>query len=420
MNHTNAVNSSRTKKRQKKTNRVYLNFDVLLMISIATLWLFGLVMIYSSSPDFCITVLDQEPLYMFKRQLIFSVVALVAFLFTSFFDYKHYKRKRLIISALFSICLFLVYVLLFGDRTTTGSARTFSNGSIMPGELAKLIVIIYLAAWLNAKRYVLDRIGEGLLIVVGIVGFVGGLVYLQPDFSAFLTIVLMGGVMFFLAGAEMKYVLTMLGSLATAGALFMTLNSRRLALMKDYVNSIFDAYQANEHIQRAIGAFVTGGWFGNGLGVGNAKYTGLPLPPTDSIFAVVAQELGFIGATALVLVYCILIWRGLMIALNAPDNFGQLLAGGITAWIGIEIFINMAVLLNLLPFAGNALPFLSAGGTNLLVVMSAMGILINISRQAHGVEVPSIERIFNEAINQRSGNRRRRLSRSRGSAKITK
>lgn len=421
MSHTNAVGLKPTKKQKRRIGRVHLKFDALFLIALITLVVYGLVMIYSSSPDFCITVLGEPPLYMFKRQLVFMGVAIVAFLIATFFDYKLLKKKRIIMTALIGICAFLIYVLLFGDRSQTGSARTFTqNGSIMPGELAKLIVIIYLAAWLNAKRFVLDRLDEGLFIVVLIVGAVGGLVYLQPDFSAFLTIILMGGVMFFLAGANLKHVLYMLGGLGVGGALLMTMSSRRLQLMQDYVGSIFDAFQANEHIKRAIGAFVTGGWFGNGLGVGNAKYTGLPLPPTDSIFAVVAQELGFVGATALIALYAILIWRGLMTALNAPDNFGQLLAGGITAWLGIEVFINMAVLLNLLPFAGNALPFMSAGGTNLLVMMTAMGILMNISRQAHGVETSSIERIFNEAINQRGGNRRRRISRSRRSAKTTK
>jgi cell division protein FtsW len=421
MNHTNAIGVKPTKKAKHRNLRVSFNFDMLFLITLITLIVFGLMMIYSSSPDFCITVLDQPPMYMFNRQLVFTVISAVAFLIATFFDYRLFKKEKIVIGLVVGISLFLIYVLFFGDRTQTGSARTVtSGGSIMPGEFAKLIVIIYLAAWLNAKRFVLERLDEGLLIVLMIVGFIGGLVYFQPDFSAFLTIVLMGGVMFFLAGANLKHVMMMLGGLGMGGAILLTLSSRRLQLMQDYVGSIFDATQANEHIKRAIGAFVTGGWFGNGLGVGNAKYTGLPLPPTDSIFAVVAQELGFVGATFLVVLYCILIWRGLKTALNAPDNFGRLLAGGITDWLAIEVFINMAVLLNILPFAGNALPFMSAGGTNLLVMTTAMGILMNISRQAHGVQPSSIERIFNEAINQRGGYRRRRVSRSRRTSNTAK
>jgi cell division protein FtsW len=168
-------------------------------------------------------------------------------------------------------------------------------------------------------------------------------------------------------------------------------------------------------VQRSLEAFVNGGWLGVGIGNARTKLTGLPVPPTDSIFAVVGEETGVLGATALVVLYLVLLWRGLGIARRAPDQLGTLLAAGLSLWIGMEALVNMAVMLNLLPFAGNALPFISAGGSNLVVSLAAIGILMNISRSS--VRVKDNEgRSFVAVVDLRGRNRRRRVSRSRRAA----
>jgi cell division protein FtsW len=147
-----------------------------------------------------------------------------------------------------------------------------------------------------------------------------------------------------------------------------------------YLLGLKDPVQGAYQVRRAFEAFARGGWFGVGIGNAEVKLTGLPVPPTDSIFAVVGEETGVVGAFTLITLYLIILWRGLRIALRAPDQMGALLAAGLCIWISTEAFINMAVMMNLLPFAGNALPFISAGGSNLTISLAAIGILMNISR----------------------------------------
>jgi cell division protein FtsW len=188
---------------------------------------------------------------------------------------------------------------------------------------------------------------------------------------------------------------------------------------QDRVNAYFDGIkdptQASYHVRRSFEAIVKGGWFGVGIGRANTKLTGLPVPPTDSIFAVIAEELGLVGAAGTLFLYILLVWRGLRIAEKAPDMLGSLLASGLTFWIALEASINMLVMVGLLPFAGNALPFISAGGSNLIASLSAIGILMNISRQAEPGSEREEWRSFGATIDLRRRNRRRsqsRLSRS--------
>jgi len=167
-------------------------------------------------------------------------------------------------------------------------------------------------------------------------------------------------------------------------------------------------------VRRSFGAIVNGGWFGVGLGQSQSKLTGLPVPPTDSVFAVVVEELGWFGAVGLISLYGFLIWRGLVIARRAPDMLGTLLASGIAIWIAFEALLNMAVMVGLVPFAGNALPFISAGGSNLVASLAGLGILFNISRQTGEGTISDEEwRSYSAVANLRWWNRRRGVSRTR-------
>jgi cell division protein FtsW len=178
-----------------------------------------------------------------------------------------------------------------------------------------------------------------------------------------------------------------------------------------------DPTNASYHVRRSFEAVIKGGVFGVGLGQADTKLTGLPFAPTDSIFAVVAEELGLFGSILLMGLYGALVWRGLSIARRAPDMLGTLLASGITFWIGIEALINMAVMVGLMPFAGNALPFISAGGSNLVSTLCAIGIVLNISRQSgDAAKLEENEwRSFGAVVDLRRGNGRRSVSRSRRS-----
>lgn len=187
--------------------------------------------------------------------------------------------------------------------------------------------------------------------------------------------------------------------------------------MASFLLGLQNPTEANYHVLRSYEAFVKGGWFGVGIGQAETKLTGLPVPPTDSIFAVVGEETGLLGTSLLVILFGVLLWRGLIIARRAPDMFGALLAAGISLWITLEAFINMGVMIGLLPFAGNALPFISYGGSNLVATLLAVGILMNIARVSHTRE-RRIERIEDATTRGRGGQRGWGLSRARRAARV--
>jgi cell division protein FtsW len=257
----------------------------------------------------------------------------------------------------------------------------------------------------------------GLIPLGVILGIIGGLIYLQPDLSAAGTVLILGGLLFFLAGADIKQIVFLLVLAVFMGWIIVQFSATGQDRVSSFLAGWKDPTHASYHVQRSFEAVIKGGVFGVGLGQADTKLTGLPFAPTDSIFAVVVEELGLFGSTLLIALYAALIWRGLVIARRAPDMLGTLLASGITFWVGIEALINMAVMVGLMPFAGNALPFISAGGSNLVSTLCAMGIMLNISRQS-GEIVRTEEndwRSFGAVIDLRRGNGRRGVSRARRS-----
>jgi cell division protein FtsW len=224
----------------------------------------------------------------------------------------------------------------------------------------------------------------------------------------------MGGIMFFLAGGDLKQIGFLLLLALLFGWVIVALNSTGSERVSSYLAGLRDPFDASYHVRRSLEAFVKGGWFGAGIGNSETKLTGLPVPPTDSIFAVIGEETGVFGATVMVMLYTVILWRGLGIARRAPDGLGTLLAAGLSIWLVMEAMVNMAVMVGLLPFAGNALPLISAGGSNLVVTCMAIGILLNISRLTVKTREEE-EKSFGEMVNLRRWDRRQRVSRSRRS-----
>src|SRR5215208_1773271 len=350
--------------------------DVPLMLTVVALVVFGLIMLYSASFDFSFNQFG-SPTYMFIRQVRWLGLGLLLAFGLANLNYHHWSR--LVVFAMLGT-IGLLIVVLFINEIRLGASRSLYEGSYQPSEIAKLIAVIYLSVWLYAKRDFLHDISLGLIPLGVILGIIGGLIYLQPDLSAAGTVLVLGGLLFFLAGVE-------------------------------------DPTHASYHVQRSFEAVIKGGFFGVGLGQADTKLTGLPFAPTDSIFAVVAEELGLFGSMLLMSLYTVLVWRGLVVARRAPDMLGTLLASGMTFWIGMEALINMAVMVGLLPFAGNALPFISAGGSNLVSTLCAIGIMLNISRKS-GENLKKEEndrRSFSAVVDLRRGNGRRSVSRPRRS-----
>jgi cell division protein FtsW len=221
--------------------------------------------------------------------------------------------------------------------------------------------------------------------------------------------------LFFLGGGHRKQIIYLLIGALVVGLLVVQVSHTGQQRITDYLTGLKDPTQSSYHMLRAYEAVVKGGWFGVGIGQASTKLTGLPLAPTDSIFAVIVEELGLAGALGTVFLYGLLIWRGLRIANRAPDMLGSLLAAGVTFWIGTDAIINMMVMVGLMPFAGNALPFISSGGSNLVTSLMAIGILMGVSRQMEPEAGKEEWRNFGSSIDLRGRNRRRSISRLGGS-----
>ncbi len=387
--------------------------DMPLLLTVVALIVFGLIMLYSASFDFSFNEYGSSA-YMFLRQLRWLGVGILSAFVLSIFDYHQWRR--LVVFAMLGTIGLLITVL-FINEIRLGASRTLFEGSYQPSEVAKLVAVIYLSVWLYAKRQSLHDVGFGLIPLGVILGIIGGLIYLQPDLSAAGTVLILGGLLFFLAGADIKQIVLLLVLAVFMGWVIVQFSATGQDRVVSFLAGLKDPTNASYHVQRSFEAVIKGGVFGVGLGQADTKLTGLPFAPTDSIFAVVAEELGLFGATLLMALYAALIWRGLVIARRAPDMLGTLLASGITFWVGIEALINMAVMVGLMPFAGNALPFISAGGSNLVATLCAMGIMLNISRQS-GESVRTEDsdwRSFGAVIDLRRGNGRRSVSRPRRS-----
>jgi cell division protein FtsW len=390
-----------------------LGIDVPLLLVVVTLVFFGLIMLFSASWKYSIWE-SGEPTSIFVRQVGLSVLGIgVAFAL----GWLNYHRLVQIAVPLMVATLILLVVVLILQEERHGAVRSLMGGSIQPSELAKLATIIYLSVWLYNRRDQLKDVWLSLVPLAVILGLVGGFIAIQPDLSAVITVFILGGMMFFLAGGDIRQIAILIvvallvGFLVMQVDLFPTGTDR----MDSFIAGLRDPLQASDHVQRSMEAFVKGGWFGVGIGKASTKLTVLPFPHTDSIFAVVGEETGVLGAGILVILFALLMWRGLLIAHRAPDLLGSLLAGGLTFWLAFEAFVNMAVMVGLMPFAGNALPFVSAGGSNRIVSLAAIGILMNISRMS--VKNEEEEKIFSAVIDLCRRDWRRSFSRPRRPAK---
>ncbi len=363
--------------------------DHKLILIIATLVLFGIVMVYSATSIMCSknkNIADSS--YYLKKQLIRVAIGTVALVVASRIDYRIWGRFSwtiLLISVALLIATSVVGVMVKGaNRWLDLGAAT-----LQPSEMAKLGVIIFLAEYLARNRQQLGRFFKGLLPAVIPVGIVAIFIATQPNFGMAISLSVVALVMLFVAGVRVKHLLYL--ALPTIPVLCIgiaTSSHARQRIMTFLYGGdpLGDAFQINQSLI-AIGA---GGLTGKGIGQGMQKLFYIPEIHTDFVFAVVGEELGFLGATVLLVLFLVFTWRGLKVAMRAPDSFGQNLAIGITAMIFIYATLNVGVVLKLLPTTGIPLPFISYGGSALLVTMISCGILLNISSH---VRVPLEEPI---------------------------
>lgn len=373
-------------KGKKRTKLKLKSGDFWLMLFTLMLVLFGLIMVFSASYYSSISQ-DGNPYSYLVRHGAWVVFGLVAMAFGALFDYRKYKKWAIPILIVSVILLVLVLTPL--GQTTNGATRWIKVGpvTIMPGEIAKIAAIIFVAWFLSEDASRIKSLKRGILPLLGIIAVYGALIVKQPNLSTAITVCGIIIAMMLVAGLKWRYVATA-GGIGVVGILSIVIFMKdtywynRLTSFTDpFQDALGDGYQAVQSLL-ALGS---GGLFGVGLGKSVQKNLYLPEPQNDFILAIIGEELGYIGVLLLIALYCLFIWRGIHIALNAPDQFGLLLASGIVLMVAIQVILNIAVVTSSMPPTGINLPFISYGGNALLIFMFSAGVLLNISR--HGLKV---------------------------------
>ena len=361
----------------------------------AGLAVFGALMVYSASAMIAIreTGGDSQFTYFYK-QGAFTLAGLVAMIGASRLDYSFFERPAVVYSIFAVTVLLLIAVFAFPEINGAQRWIRFGGFSLQPSEIAKLTLPIFLAYFLTRNE---DRVGEIKSTVIPCVGafaLLGGLVFLEPDLGTTMVLCAIFSAVYFAAGAKLLHIATVAG-LMVVGALFAVLLApwrveRMMAFLDPFKYADGPGYQV-VHSLYAIGS---GGVFGEGFAKGQQKLFYLPYPYSDFIFSVVGEELGLIGTLAVVFAFGLLLWRGARAAIKAPDRFGLLLGIGIITGIIVQALFNISVVTSMLPAKGIPLPFISYGGSSVVVTMFAIGILLNISRQgAEGAKKERVETV---------------------------
>jgi cell division protein FtsW len=320
--------------------------------------------------------------YYFQHQIVWLAIGFAGGLLALGLDYH---RLRAIAPAAAAVSLVLLVLVLIPHVgvTRNGARRWFGFGSvtIQPAEIAKIVLIVYLARWLEKSGTRIRGLREGLVPFLLMFGLIVGLVLLEKDLGTAMVMAVIALAMFLVAGARASHVVGTLALAAGAIWLLIRLEPYRFSRMSAFLNPWADSLNTGFQSVQSVLALGSGGLFGVGLGNSIQKYQWLPEAHTDFIFAIIGEEVGLIGTLFVLALFCLLAYRGYRAALRAPDKFGLLLATGITTWLIFQAFVNMAAVTLTLPTTGIPLPFVSFGGSSLSVSLAAVGLLLNISAQ---------------------------------------
>jgi cell division protein FtsW len=358
-----------------------LTSDKWLFLATLVLVCVSVVMVYSAS---ALVALErfQQPYLFLTKQLMWAAVGLALLSIVMRIDYRTYRNDRLIWGILAIAAVMLVAVLF--SRPVNGTRRWFGIGGfgIQPSELAKLTAIFFTALILERRRERINELSYAVLPIALIVGGLTGLILLEPDYGTAVSLLAVIAVMVFAAGFSYRYflgaVLLMLPALYVILIQAEYRRRRLLAFLDPWADPLGDGFQ----IIQSLIAVGTGGMFGKGLMNGVQKLFYLPEPHTDFIFAVISEETGLVGASVVLVCFSVIAWRGMRTASRAPDGFGAFLALGITMMLVLQAFVNISVVLGLLPTKGIPLPVVSFGGSSLLINLLGVGVLLNISQHA--------------------------------------
>ena len=356
---------------QKKKNQlVWVIFLPIVLTIIGTFFVFGASAVRSFQES-------GDSLYYFRLQVIWLLIGIITMFFFSWFNYHRLYYWAFLLMSATIVLLFLVLIPGFGSHV--GGARRWINlgfFNLQPTELAKLATLIYLCSWfINRER----KRFFSFLIFIGLLMF---LIFLQPDMGTASIIFLMGIGIYFLVGIELHYLLFLFPAALGIGYWLIKTSPYRFKRLLAFFNPALDPLGITYHINQIVISITNGGFFGQGFGASKQKYLFLPEAHTDSIFAIISEEVGLFGSLLLIGIFLLLIYFIYKVTINASDRYGRLLAGGIFLFFNLQVCINLASMVNLIPLTGVPLPFISYGGSNLLVSFAFIGILINIGRQS--------------------------------------
>lgn len=388
------VKASSKKEKEKK------NVDFTVVVTLLLLLSLGIIMVLSASSPTALAE-DGDSYSYVKRQLIFAALGLAGMYIISKIDYRIYQKMYKPIYVFVVLLLLAVPIIGYDVAGAKRWIDVFGITSFQPSEVAKIGLIIFFAAYLVKYKDTLKKWWDkktynfptGLIPTFFWLGIPCAiLLFLQTHLSATLVIVAVISIMMIVAGAKLKHfiIIALVGGAAGGTLLYLLatyadIGTFRIARLTAFLDPWSDPQVTGWQIIQSLYAIGSGGLFGVGLGNSMQKYLYISEPHNDFIFAVVAEELGFIGCAIILLLFAVLIWRGIMIAINAKDMFGTLLAVGIISLISIQVIINIGVVTSVFPVTGMALPFFSYGGTSLFVLLCTMGILLNISRHTNKV-----------------------------------
>ncbi|MBR5240152.1 MAG: putative lipid II flippase FtsW [Clostridia bacterium] len=368
------------KKLSPKLQLNWRNIDHIFLLTVIALTAYGLVMVFSASAPSAFYI-HGDSMFFFKNQAIWAVLGFVVMIVVSMIDYKFIKR---FIMPIYIVAMILLLAVLFIGQRINGAKRwlDFGFSTIQPSEFAK-IAIVMACAWVLSKVKTID-VKESLphLIICGmLVGFAAIMLLLQPHFSAILIILLALGIMMIAAGIPMRLFSVIAGIVALVGVIFAIAEPYRLQRLISFTDPFQDKSGDGWQVVQSLYAIGSGGFSGLGLGRSRQKFLYIPEPQNDFIFSIICEELGFLGALAVLVLFALLLYRAVKIALKAPDRYSMLLVFGLISLTIVQVLLNIGVATSSVPPTGIPLPFFSAGGTSFVFQMISMGMILNISAQ---------------------------------------
>lgn len=356
------------------------DFDFWILITILLLLALGVSMVYSASSYYASRKFENKEYYLI-RQLVWATVGIIAMLIVSRIDYKRLAQFSPILMLVSIVLLALVRIPGIGSNVN-GAWRWFDFGfaSFQPSEMVKLSIILFFSFSLSKKKDALQSFWKGLVPYLLIIGIVDVLLIIEPHYSGTILITAVSVIILFAAGAKIWHFILLAIPVIPLALYFVFAEEYRLERLLTFLDPFEDPTDSGYQIVNSLYAIGSGGIFGKGIGQSVQKNLYIPEPHTDFIFSVAAEELGFIGSTTILLLFLVLIWRGIRIAMHAPDTLGSLIAVGITSLISVQVIINIAVVTSLMPVTGMPLPFFTYGGSSLAFLLVGVGMLLNISR----------------------------------------